>query len=293
MRPCLTAKAQGSDDPDPDYPDPDPPPDSRGGKHAERGRCEGPAGETPAHQLFAGRLVLALHLTLMSPPAPGRKSSPRVASPSPDRTPPSPNKPAGRPKVDGLGDDVGAAVLARRVADSLRVLRKERGLSLDELALASGVSRAALSQIETCRSNPSLSVLWKIAVGLKVPFNTLLGPDESETARLLKSGDSTPLRTSDGRVESRLLSPSGASARLEIYELRFHAKGILHSEPHGLGAHETVILLTGALRVSVRNQNYDLTPGDTLFFEANAAHSYENRSSHESRCLDVIGYGLT
>jgi transcriptional regulator with XRE-family HTH domain len=40
---------------------------------------------------------------------------------------------------------------------------------------AAGVSRAALSQIETLKSNPSLSVLWKIAVGLGIPFSELLG----------------------------------------------------------------------------------------------------------------------
>jgi transcriptional regulator with XRE-family HTH domain len=197
----------------------------------------------------------------------------------------------GRPTVDGLGDDVGAAELARRVADSLRRLRKERDLSFDDLALASGVSRAALSQIETCRSNPSLAVLWKIAVGLKVPFQSLLGPGEQESARLLHSRDATPLRSVDGRVESRLLSPSGAVARLEVYELRFQSKGHLQSEPHGAGANETVIMLTGALRVTLRSQTYELVPGDVLYFEANVAHSYENRSSHESRCIDVIGYG--
>src|SRR4051812_9478662 len=83
------------------------------------------------------------------------------------------------------GDDVGAADLTRRVAVNLRDRRKDRGLSLDQLALASGVSRAALSQIESCKSNPSLSVLWKIAVGLQIPFSELLG-EAGPTVNLLR-----------------------------------------------------------------------------------------------------------
>src|SRR4051812_33015705 len=83
------------------------------------------------------------------------------------------------------GDDVGAADMARRVAINLKERRKDRGLSLDQLALASGVSRAALSQIETCKSNPSLSVLWKIAVGLQIPFSELLG-EAGPTVNLLR-----------------------------------------------------------------------------------------------------------
>jgi len=60
------------------------------------------------------------------------------------------------------GDDVGAADLTRRVAVNLRERRKSRALSLDELAVASGVSRAALSQIETCKTNPSLKLIAKL-----------------------------------------------------------------------------------------------------------------------------------
>ena len=67
------------------------------------------------------------------------------------------------------GDEAGAAELGRRVADNLREHRRVSNLSLDELAKLSGVSRAALSQIETCKTNPSLSVLWKVAVGLEDP----------------------------------------------------------------------------------------------------------------------------
>ena len=79
----------------------------------------------------------------------------------------------------GTGDDVGAAQLGRRVAENLRQRRKGRGLSLDDLARASGVSRAALSQIETCKSNPTVGVLWKIAVGLGVPISELIGAPRS------------------------------------------------------------------------------------------------------------------
>src|SRR6202044_514369 len=61
--------------------------------------------------------------------------------------------PQGRP-LASPGDDVGAAEMGRRVAEHLRERRRAKGMSLDDLARASGVSRAALSQIETHKSNP-------------------------------------------------------------------------------------------------------------------------------------------
>ena len=63
-----------------------------------------------------------------------------------------------RPRVaPNSGDVFGAAELARHVAESLRHHRKIQQLSLDDLAQKSGVSRAALSQIEGARTNPSFS----------------------------------------------------------------------------------------------------------------------------------------
>jgi transcriptional regulator with XRE-family HTH domain len=197
----------------------------------------------------------------------------------------------GRPRVAASpGDDLGAADVARRVADGLKRFRKVRNLSLDDLAAKSGVSRAALSQIEGTRTNPTLSVLWKVAVGLEVPFHELLGVAEDASAKVLRANDSPPLKSSDGRMESRLLSPGGSSSDVEIYELRFLAKGIHRSEPHGRGTVETLVVMTGALRLSVQDAEYELLPGDTVFFKADVPHVYENRSTHETRCFNVIRY---
>lgn len=67
------------------------------------------------------------------------------------------------------------------VGSNLRRLRLKRGLSLERLAKASGVSRAMLGQIELGQSTPTINVVWKIARALAVPFSTLL--TESQFAK--------------------------------------------------------------------------------------------------------------
>ncbi|HEX7599335.1 MAG TPA: helix-turn-helix transcriptional regulator, partial [Polyangia bacterium] len=129
------------------------------------------------------------------------------------------------------GDDIGAADMGRRVAGNLREKRKARGLSLDQLAAASGVSRAALSQIETLKSNPSIGLLWKIAVGLGVPFAELIG-GASQGIAVLRRADAQVLRSTDGRMESRPLTPAGACPWVEAYELRLAARASHDSDPH-------------------------------------------------------------
>ncbi len=196
-----------------------------------------------------------------------------------------------RPTVsDNGGDEAGAARVARRVSEGLKRFRKARGLSLDELAQRSGVSRAALSQIEGLRTNPTLAVLWKVAVGLEVPFQALIGATDEAGPRLLRAADTVPLRSADGRMESRLLSPRGGAPDLEVYELKFFTKAVHKSEPHSEGTTELLTVTMGQLRVNIGDDIYELAEGDTLSFHADVPHAYENRSAHESRCIDVIRY---
>jgi XRE family transcriptional regulator, regulator of sulfur utilization len=190
------------------------------------------------------------------------------------------------------GDDAGALALAGRVAESLRRLRRERGLSLDQLAELSGVSRAALSQIEGARTNPSLGILWKAATGLGVPFHVLLGEEtQARQAHRTRARDAIAVRSADGMLDSRLLSPLDASSRIEVYELRFASHGALRSDPHAAGTSETVVVLAGALRVIVGGETHELERGDSLFFRADVAHAYENPGAGEARCLDIVAYG--
>lgn len=176
------------------------------------------------------------------------------------------------------------------MAESLRRHRHDRRLSLDDLSARSGVSRAALSQIEGARTNPTLSVLWKIAVGLEIPFHDLLGTNAQSTVLVLRATDTPPLRSADGRTQSRLLSPGGSDTTTEIYELRFQPKARLDSEPHARGTAETLVVLVGSVRVGVGEAIYDLSAGDSVYFRADTRHHYENRGTREARCIDVIHY---
>jgi XRE family transcriptional regulator, regulator of sulfur utilization len=189
------------------------------------------------------------------------------------------------------GDQLGAAELAQRVADNLREQRRKRDLSLDELAQKTGVSRAGLSQIETCKTNPSLGLLWKIAAGLGVPFAELIG--ESPTAiSVLRRSEVQVLRSSDKKFESRPLMPSSAGNQVEVYELRLSAHSRHESDAHGPGTRELVVVLAGTLRMLTGDRAEDLGPGDSILFNANVPHVYENPGNSEARYHDLIMYPL-
>ena len=187
------------------------------------------------------------------------------------------------------GDELGAVEMSRRVGENLRQRRKTRNLSLDELAVASGVSRAALSQIETSKGNPTVGVLWKIAVGLGVPFAELIGEKRGGVG-VLRRTDSQVLRSADGKMESRPLTPAGAAPWCEVYELRLAARATHASDAHAPGTRELVIVLAGQLKLRVGGETYDLGQGDSVSFSADKPHAYENPGAVEARYQDLILY---
>jgi XRE family transcriptional regulator, regulator of sulfur utilization len=189
------------------------------------------------------------------------------------------------------GDEVGAAELAARVATNLHEQRRRRDMSLDQLAQRTGVSRAGLSQIETRKTNPSIGVLWKIASGLGIPFSQLIG-DSAYAVSVLHRSDAQVLRSADRKFESRPLMPSGGTNQIEVYELRLAAHSRHTSDAHGSGTRELIIVLSGSLRMAVEGQTQDLAAGDSLLFNANAPHVYENPGGSEARYHDVIIYPL-
>jgi len=213
----------------------------------------------------------------------------RAAKSSVDAPAAREKRPSRERPLASAGDDVGAAEMGRRVAEQLRERRRARGMSLDDLARASGVSRAALSQVETHKSNPTLGLLWKIAVGLGVPMSELIGAQRSGAA-VLRRGDAQVLRSLDGKLESRPLTPAGASPFVELYELRLSARSTHSSEAHAPGTRELVVVLTGALRLRVADEVHELAAGDSIAFAADHPHSYENPSASEARYHNVIVY---
>ena len=187
------------------------------------------------------------------------------------------------------GDDIGAADLGARVGENLRTLRSARHMSLDDLARVSGVSRAALSQIETNKTNPTIGLLWKVAAGFGIPFSELIGEGRPSVA-ILRREDAQTLRSSDGKFHSRPLSPVGANPLVELYELRIAARGRHASEAHAKGTQEIVVVLAGALRIITGGATYDLELGDSVMFAADRPHVYENPGSAEGRYHNVITY---
>jgi transcriptional regulator with XRE-family HTH domain len=178
--------------------------------------------------------------------------------------------------------------IALGIGKVLRELRKQRDLSLNDLAQLSGVSRSMLSQMETGRSIPSVVVLCKIARSFDVPVTVFLGPESGEQPSFL-SGEETPLRISaDGKCAWRSLMPEGHERKTEFYEITLRGGGIEKVAPYPQGVRANLAVSEGSLFVALGGQRHRLTAGDVFEFAASAPHSYINPGPAEALAYLVL-----
>jgi transcriptional regulator with XRE-family HTH domain len=169
---------------------------------------------------------------------------------------------------------------------NLRRARRSRGLSLETLSKASGVSRAMICQVELGKSAPTIGVLWKVAVALGVPLDALVSGGSGRCV-VLRANSARVVRSQGGAFSSRSLFPSDGSGGVEFYELRLKARAIEHADARPPGSTENLVVTRGSLTVSVRGERFTLERGDAIFFGADAPHEYGNEGEDEVRAYLV------
>ncbi|MFC3221383.1 helix-turn-helix domain-containing protein [Tianweitania populi] len=181
--------------------------------------------------------------------------------------------------------------LALLLGRNLRRLRTQRGHSLERLAKLSGVSRAMLGQIETGKSAPTISLLWRVSTALNIPFATLLESHRLPGVTVLRRKDAKLLTSRDGGFISRALFPFDGKRKVEFYELRIAANHFQASHAHQAGTVENLVVAEGSLDIKVGQANpQTLNAGDALLFEADVAHSYHNTGDSEAVAYLVMTY---
>jgi len=168
--------------------------------------------------------------------------------------------------------------------------RKAKGLTLDGLANASGVSRSMLSQIERGQASPTFSTLWNITRALDVKFDELvLAPqDEIPNIELVLDHYTPEIRTEDGLCNLRILSPAEAAGKTEWYMLTIEPGGALVSGPHAKGSSEHLTVLEGRLVLHAGKASAVVETGETARYDVSFEHSIWNESDAKASALLVV-----
>lgn len=174
------------------------------------------------------------------------------------------------------------------VAKNIKRLREENKLSMEELAKLSGVSKSMLAQVERGKGNPTLSTLWKISNGMKVPFDALTMRPKTPY-EIVKTSDIQPLLEDNGKVKNYSIFPDNENRRFAVYYLELEPGSYWQSDPHLRGTTEYITVFGGTLEIEADDHHFIISKGESLRFKGDTTHSYRN-CSDQTVILHMILY---
>jgi len=180
--------------------------------------------------------------------------------------------------------------LNRAVAENIKRIRKSKKLSMERLAVESGVSRSMLGQIERGEANPSVAILGKLATALKVPAEVLMENDDFQSLALYRESETKPVRMDAGKVVRRPNFPYDPATRLESYFLDLYISARYTPEVSVPGCVCHLTVMSGSPSVTVEGETFRLLERDALRFAADRPYHFENMTNSTSRLMLVYQY---
>jgi XRE family transcriptional regulator, regulator of sulfur utilization len=180
------------------------------------------------------------------------------------------------------------------IGPRVKALREAMGLSLRDLAERTTVSAPMLSQVERGETSPTLSIAGRIATGLELSLSQLLRLDEGEGVSVVRKQE----RRAGGSTKHayEILTPPlpGQRAEVSAHTLKPHASTGGPGDPpmHEPGSRETAVVTGGAVTLNIAGQEYRLETGDSVTFDADLPHHFENPDAAEARFMSVVSAGL-
>lgn len=164
----------------------------------------------------------------------------------------------------------------RALADHLKGVRTSRSLSLQDLSAKCGVSRATLSRIENAEVSPTAETLGRLASAFALPLSQLLAPLEPGFPPLARREDQSVWADPSNGFTRRAVSPPSGQLKLEMIEGEIEPhRCIFYDRPSIPGHEHHLLLLAGALALTVDGVRHDLRPGDCLRYRLQTASIFE------------------
>ena len=183
-----------------------------------------------------------------------------------------------------------------QIGNRLKDIRKDKNITLQELADAAGVTKSMLSQVENSRSVPSLNVLLNLIKALDIDLNEffknikLLDTD----AVLLKKNidyQSFEKENAIGFKYKRIFS-----TEINNYHIDFVLLSIASDAQRPMvitNAYEFKYLISGKVEYTIGEKKYVMEEGDSIFFDAKIPHHPKSTGSDNALLLVVYFFNNT
>jgi transcriptional regulator with XRE-family HTH domain len=186
--------------------------------------------------------------------------------------------------ADGASTDRSSAQqVIENIGSRMRAAREELGLSIRDVALATGLSAGMVSLVERGKASPSVGTIVAITDALGLSMASLFSSGVAQTSPVVRRRDQEVHATADGMT--RRLVVSEPALGIEISEHEYEPDGCSAPVATHHGGYECGMVTSGSLCVEVDGQQYLLKRGDAIRFPSTVPHRFVNAAKGSTRAL--------
>jgi len=174
------------------------------------------------------------------------------------------------------------------VARTLVTLRTERGWSLDQLAVRSGVSKGVLVALEQGRSNPNLATLARLADAFGVPVTRLVEISDEPAVRVAGPGSARVLWRGPAGGTGTIVASTDPPWAAELWRWQLRPGEAFGGYPHGPATRELVWVEQGTVTLTVAGEQREVGPGESARFPGGLPHGYANNGTAPVQMTMVV-----
>lgn len=183
--------------------------------------------------------------------------------------------------------------MAESIGERIKTLRIEQGMTLAELGEKVNLSTSYLSQIERDKTSPSLTTLESIAKSLNIGLRYFFETDDEATF-VVRNSEKAKTSIQKTPVVRQPLMPLMGNPKIEVYRITINS-GSPPQQIDQLAGEEVIFVLDGDLTIAIGDEQFTLTAGDSIHYDALLNHSWKNESSASctilwSRALSLSDY---
>jgi len=163
-------------------------------------------------------------------------------------------------------------------------LRKEKGMTLKNLANETGLGTGTLSQIEKGEVIAPVSVILQLSRALGIDSSILLREEQAKAGR--ESALGYKKRTEDYTYQT--LTPDAAHKHLKAFGVFIDPKAEHKGVSYQHQGEEFIYVLKGKIEVMVGENKNILAPNECIHFDSSIVHKLRNISSERAELLVVL-----
>lgn len=165
------------------------------------------------------------------------------------------------------GEEIGARI---------RMLRKEKGLSIEKLAEMTDFDADLLARIENREVYPQLGAAIKLSKALDAALGSVLSGGGDRPYAITRVGDRKVVSRStseDGRQDVYTyvgLAPQVQGRKMEPLIVRLTDQNEREISRHQ--GEEFIFVLNGVVLLKIGDERFELEPGDSAYYQSNTPH---------------------